>query len=55
MYQPIDFAKIAKAIEATEKILCQDTHLQEKAQLLLKEADRNWKQALSMSGGRAET
>ncbi|CEG27601.1 hypothetical protein [Bacillus sp. B-jedd] len=52
MYQPVDFAKIAKAIEATEKILCQESHLKEKAQLMLREAERNWKQALSISGCR---
>ncbi|WP_158587516.1 hypothetical protein [Neobacillus notoginsengisoli] len=54
MYQPVDFAKIAKAIEATEKLLYQESNLKEKAQLLLKEADRNWKQALSISGCRTE-
>ncbi|WP_156424317.1 hypothetical protein [Bacillus sp. FJAT-27445] len=47
MYQPLNFAKIAKAIEATQQMLNQDSSPRPKTILLLKEADRNWKQALS--------
>ncbi|WP_181884534.1 hypothetical protein [Neobacillus piezotolerans] len=47
MFQPLDFARIAKAIESTQQILNQDTNPKAKTVLQLQEADRNWKQALS--------
>lgn len=48
MYRPLDFAKIAKAIEATQQVLNQDSNPRAKTTLhQLKEADRNWKQALA--------
>ncbi|WP_316569836.1 hypothetical protein [Neobacillus sp. YIM B06451] len=47
MYQPLDFAKIAKAIEATQQILNQDANSKVNTILQLQEADRNWKQALA--------
>ncbi|WP_156324574.1 hypothetical protein [Bacillus sp. FJAT-27245] len=47
MYQPIDFAKIAKAIEATKQMLNEDSKPTATIVVQLKEADRNWKQALS--------
>ncbi|WP_409270429.1 hypothetical protein V1499_13505 [Neobacillus sp. SCS-31] len=47
MFQPLDFAKIAKAIEATQQMLNQDTNPKATTILQLQEADRNWKQALA--------
>jgi hypothetical protein len=47
MNQGLNFAKIAAAIARTMEMASQDEMLKEKSFLLLKEAEQNWKRALS--------
>ncbi|WP_175384346.1 hypothetical protein [Bacillus sp. FJAT-27225] len=47
MNQGPNFAKIAEAISKSMEMARQDTMLKEQSFLLLKEAEQNWKRALS--------